>query len=67
MDSHSLPTGEKFKDVLHAATDSTMGPTLSPRMRYQQIYDGTRNVLDLAVSSGAKRFLLTSSEAICGP
>ena len=29
--------------------------------------DGTRNILDLAVASGARRFLLTSSGAIYGP
>jgi dTDP-glucose 4,6-dehydratase len=63
----SLPTGEKFTHILHAATDSTLGPELSPRVRFQQIHDGTRNVLDLAISSGARRFLLTSSGAIYGP
>jgi UDP-glucuronate decarboxylase len=61
-----LPVGEKFTHILHAATDSTLGPELHPRVRYQQIHDGTRNVLDLAISSGAKRFLLTSSGAIYG-
>jgi len=63
----SLPVGEKFTHILHAATDSTLGPELSPRVRFQQIHDGTRNVLDLAISSGANRFLLTSSGAIYGP
>jgi len=67
MDSDSLPTGEKFTHILHTATDSTLGPKLSPRVRFQQIHDGTRNVLDLAISSGARRFLLTSSGAIYGP
>lgn len=67
LDFQSLPVGEKFTHILHAATDSTTGPELSPRERFIQIYDGTRNVLDLAVSSGAKRFLLTSSGAVYGP
>lgn len=67
MDSSSLPVGERFTHILHAATDSTLGPELSPRVRFQQIHDGTRNVLDLAISSGARRFLLTSSGAIYGP
>jgi len=67
LDSASLPIGEKFTHILHAATDSTLGPELSPRVRFQQIHDGTRNVLDLAISSGANRFLLTSSGAIYGP
>ena len=37
----SLPIGEKFTHVLHAATDSTLGPTLNPLQRYDQIVDGT--------------------------
>jgi dTDP-glucose 4,6-dehydratase len=53
--------------VLHAATDSTIGPSLTPLQRYDQIVEGTRNILDLAVTTGARRFLLTSSGAIYGP
>ena len=53
--------------MLHAATDSTIGPQLSPLKRYEQIVDGTKNILDLAVATGARRFLLTSSGAIYGP
>jgi dTDP-glucose 4,6-dehydratase len=53
--------------VLHAATDSTSGPQLSPLQRYDQIVNGTRNVLDLVVASGASRFLLTSSGGVYGP
>lgn len=63
----SLPWGHSFSHVLHAATDSSLGPNLSPLDRYDQIVDGTRNILDLAVSTGARRFLLTSSGAIYGP
>ena len=63
----SLPWGETFTHVLHAATDSTIGPSLTPLQRYEQIVDGTRNILDLAVATGARRFLLTSSGAIYGP
>jgi UDP-glucuronate decarboxylase len=53
--------------VLHAATDSTLGPSLSPLQRFQQILEGTTNILDLAVATGARRFLLTSSGGIYGP
>jgi len=67
LDPHSLPSHERFTHVLHAATDSTLGPGLPPKTRFQQIYEGTHNVLDLAVSSNAERFLLTSSGAIYGP
>ncbi len=63
----SLPWGHCFSYVLHAATDSTLGSCLAPLDRYDQIIDGTRNILDLAVATGACRCLLTSSGAIYGP
>lgn len=63
----SLPWDQTFTHVLHAATDSTIGPSLTPLQRYDQIVEGTRNILDLAVATGARRFLLTSSGAIYGP
>ena len=63
----SLPWAESFSHVLHAATDSTLGPSLSPLQRFQQIVEGTTNILDLTVATGARRFLLTSSGGIYGP
>ena len=63
----ALPWTQSFTHVLHAATDSTIGPSLTPLQRYDQIVEGTRNILDLAVATGARRFLLTSSGAIYGP
>lgn len=66
-DRDSLPWHDKYTHVLHAATDSTLGFTLKPIQRYDQIVEGTRNILDLAVTTGANRFLLTSSGAIYGP
>ncbi|CAN1551015.1 WcaG Nucleoside-diphosphate-sugar epimerases [Burkholderiaceae bacterium] len=65
-DPASLPHGQAFTHVLHAATDSTTGPQLTPLQRLDQIVDGTRNLLDLAVTSGASRFLLTSSGGVYG-
>ena len=62
----SLPWDHKYTHVLHAATDSTIGLSLDPLQRYDQIVDGTRNILDLAVATCARRFLLTSSGAIYG-
>jgi len=62
----TLPWNHTFTHILHAATDSTIGPRLTPLKRYDQIVDGTRNILDLAVATGARRFLLTSSGAIYG-
>lgn len=46
----SLPWDQTFTHVLHAATDSTIGPSLTPLHRYDQIVEGTRNILDLAVA-----------------
>ena len=63
----SLPHQESFSHILHAATDSTLGPQLAPLSRFQQIVEGTTHILDLAVATGAKRFLLTSSGGIYGP
>jgi dTDP-glucose 4,6-dehydratase len=65
-DPDSLPSGQAFTQVLHAATDSTNGPQLTPLNRFDQIVNGTRNILDLAVASGASRFLLTSSGGVYG-
>lgn len=62
----SLPRATSFSHILHAAADSTSGPKKSPLDRFNQIYEGTRNLLDYALISGAKRFLLTSSGAIYG-
>lgn len=62
----TLPWNQTFTHVLHAATDSTLGLSLSPIRRYQQIVSGTANVLDLALATGASRFLLTSSGGIYG-
>lgn len=66
QDRSSLPWQAKLSRVLHAATDSTLGPRLSPLERFKQIVDGTTNILDLAVATGAQRFLLTSSGGIYG-
>ena len=66
-DAATLPRGQGFTHVLHAATDSTKGPQLSPLQHYDQIVQGTRHLLDYALHCGAQRFLLTSSGAVYGP
>lgn len=66
-DIGTLPRDFSFTHVLHAAAESTLGPTLSPRERFDQIVFGTRNLLELSETCGATRFLLTSSGAAYGP
>ncbi|MBV2352095.1 NAD(P)-dependent oxidoreductase [Synechococcus sp. HK05] len=63
----SLPQSDSFSHIIHAATDSTFGPSLTPRERFDQIVIGTRNLLDFSVSNRAQRFLYVSSGAIYGP
>lgn len=65
-ESQSLPQGERFSHILHAAADSTLGPQLKPLEQYDQIVQGTRNLLDFAVQAGTKRFLFASSGAVYG-
>ncbi len=67
LDPKSLPKTRKFSHVIHAAADSTLGQRLTPMERYDQIVMGTKNVLDMAVAVGAKRFLLTSTGGVYGP
>jgi UDP-glucuronate decarboxylase len=63
----TLPDGTAFTHVLHAAADSTLGPQLTPLQRYDQIVNGTRNLLDFAVGCATERFLFISSGAVYGP
>lgn len=65
-DADTLPWSMSFTHVLHAAADSTAGPLQSPQQRFDQIVSGTRNMLDLALACGARRFLLTSSGGVYG-
>ena len=66
-DVSSFPLAEHFTHVLHAASDSSLGPQIPPLDRYNQIVQGSLNLLNLAVERGAKRFLFASSGAIYGP
>lgn len=63
----TLPWDCSFTHVIHAAADSTTGPRLSPLERFEQILDGTRNLLEFAARKGIRRFLFTSSGAVYGP
>jgi UDP-glucuronate decarboxylase len=67
LEYSSLPPDVGFSHILHAATESTIGPSLDPINRYDEIVSGTRNLLDYAVNNKIKRFLLTSSGGVYGP
>jgi dTDP-glucose 4,6-dehydratase len=66
LEADSLPRGERFSHVLHAATESTLGPGLPLLQQYDQIVFGARHMLDFAVNAGARRFLFISSGAVYG-
>jgi dTDP-glucose 4,6-dehydratase len=67
LDPRTCPNGLRFTHLLHAAADSTIGPSLKPIKQFSQIVDGTRNVLDFAVKNHITRVLLTSSGGAYGP
>ena len=67
LQPETFPRVASFTHLLHAAADSTLGPQLNPLERYTQIVDGTRYVLEYAVSNRISRFLLTSSGGVYGP
>ncbi len=64
--SFDFPRGEFFF-VVHAATEANAKlNTEQPLAMLDTIVAGTRHTLDFAVSSGARRFLMTSSGAVYG-
>lgn len=67
LDYETLPVGGYFTHILHAATESTIGPSLPALQRYDEIVNGARNILDYAVKNNVKRVLLTSSGGVYGP
>jgi dTDP-glucose 4,6-dehydratase len=61
-----FPSG-RFSSVIHAAAESsTIHEDHGPLAMFDTIMQGTRRVLDLALQTGAKRFLLLSSGAVYG-
>ncbi|HJT87178.1 MAG TPA: NAD(P)-dependent oxidoreductase [Bryobacteraceae bacterium] len=66
VQTFSFPGG-RFTHVVHAATEASAQVSRDePRRMRQTIVEGTRRTLELAVSAGAERVLLTSSGAVCG-
>lgn len=63
----TLPFQKKFTHIIHAATEATISSCIGYKEQFIQIVEGARNMLDLAVETGAQRFLLTSSGAAYGP
>jgi UDP-glucuronate decarboxylase len=63
----TFPDNKRFTHILHAATETTIGPQLSPLEWYCQIAEGTKNLLEYAVMNKIQRFLLTSSGGVYGP
>jgi UDP-glucuronate decarboxylase len=67
LEPYSFPKVRDFSHILHAATESTNGPALPPLRRYDEIVDGTRNILEYAVKNNIPRLLLASSGGVYGP
>lgn len=61
----SLPSCD-FEYIIHAATDSTIGPELPVLDRSKQIVEGTKNILEWSIRSNVKRFLYVSSGGVYG-
>ena len=52
--------------IVHAAADSTSSKHLNCLQQFDQVLEGTRQVLNLAVASDTKRVLFVSSGAVYG-
>lgn len=61
-----LPVGKTVDLILHAATDTLAGAHADPLRLYDTILNGARNVLELAVRTGARRVLFTGTGAQYG-
>ena len=65
--SFTLPAGLNLDLVFHGATDASAQLNAeNPMLMFDTIVEGTRHILDLAKSAGAKRFLMLSSGAVYG-
>ncbi|WP_256580453.1 NAD(P)-dependent oxidoreductase [Pseudomonas sp. Irchel s3h14] len=62
----TLSAGRCFDLIIHAATDTLASAQADPLRIYDTVLNGARNVLDLAVRTGARRVLFTGSGAQYG-
>ncbi len=61
------PDSARYTHVIHGATAASATLNASqPRVMFDTIVEGTKRTLDVAIASGAKRFLLLSSGAVYG-
>lgn len=66
-DVKSFSMGEaRFDYLIHAATDTSAHAHVDPIAIFDDVAQGSRNVMEFAVRAGIKRALLTSSGAVYG-
>jgi dTDP-glucose 4,6-dehydratase len=65
-DLKSINCNNQFTHIIHAAADSTINPKFSKIDRYNQIVEGTKNLLEFAVANNIKKFLYVSSGDVYG-
>jgi UDP-glucuronate decarboxylase len=67
LNINTLPYKKKITYIIHAAADTSSGTNENSLNQYEQIVNGTKNMLKFGVDCGAERFLFTSSGAVYGP
>ncbi len=65
-DPHDVIMSERPDTVVHLASIVTPGPDTTRDFEYQVDVEGTRKVLDAAISAGVQRLVVTSSGAAYG-
>ena len=66
LEAAEIKLNDTIDYVLHAATDATVGSSLSQLDIFYQITKGTEEVLKFAANHGCKKLLFTSSGAVYG-
>ncbi len=65
-DPQSVIVEERPDTIVHLASIVTPGPDSTRELEYRVDVEGTRNVLDAAISAGTRRLVVTSSGAAYG-